>query len=234
MTSLFLKFLGGGLLVLCGGGIGWTSACRKRETARRIAAFERFLQYVLEAIRFRRLPGAAVLAMAARHEEFSSFCSDGITVFSQVKPPDCLEAELAAKYGKVCVRWKQPHSKMPVIPWHTCVSYAAVPVFGPGNPPGMRCSSIPGWAHAWDFWPPLFCPDRLELSDGGNPAMDIDLVFKIAAIGIIVAVLNQLLIRSGREDQAMMTTLAGLIVVLTMLVRQISDLFVLIKALFDL
>ena len=69
--------------------------------------------------------------------------------------------------------------------------------------------------------------------------MDIDLVFKIAAIGIIVAVLNQLLIRSGREaalreDQAMMTTLAGLIVVLTMLVRQISDLFVLIKALFDL
>ncbi len=54
--------------------------------------------------------------------------------------------------------------------------------------------------------------------------MDIDLVFKIAAIGIIVAVLNQLLIRSGREDQAMMTTLAGLIVVLSMLVQQISDL----------
>ena len=50
--------------------------------------------------------------------------------------------------------------------------------------------------------------------------MDIDLVFKIAAIGIIVAVLNQLLIRSGREDQAMMTTLAGLIVVLTMLVAR--------------
>ena len=49
-----------------------------------------------------------------------------------------------------------------------------------------------------------------------------------------VAVLNQLLIRSGREDQAMMTTLAGLIVVLSMLVRQISDLFVLIKALFEL
>ena len=64
--------------------------------------------------------------------------------------------------------------------------------------------------------------------------MDIELVFKIAAIGIIVAVLNQLLIRSGREDQAMMTTLAGLIVVLTMLVQQISNLFVLIKALFDL
>lgn len=64
--------------------------------------------------------------------------------------------------------------------------------------------------------------------------MDIDLVFKIAATGIIVAVLNQLLIRSGREDQAMMTTLAGLIVVLTMLVGQISELFDLIQTLFDL
>lgn len=59
--------------------------------------------------------------------------------------------------------------------------------------------------------------------------MDIDLIFKIAAIGIIVAVLNQLLIRSGREDQAMMTTLAGLVVVLSILVKQISVLFVTIK-----
>ena len=64
--------------------------------------------------------------------------------------------------------------------------------------------------------------------------MDIDLVFKIAAIGIIVAVLNQLLIRSGREDQAMMTTRAGLIVVLSMMVKEISDLFVTIKTLFNL
>ena len=64
--------------------------------------------------------------------------------------------------------------------------------------------------------------------------MDIDLVFKIAAIGIIVAVLNQLLIRSGREDQAMMTTLAGLVVVLSILVKQISALFVTIKSLFSL
>ena len=63
---------------------------------------------------------------------------------------------------------------------------------------------------------------------------DIDLIFKIAAIGIIVAVLNQLLIRSGREDQAMMTTLAGLVVVLSILVKQISVLFVTIKSLFAL
>ena len=64
--------------------------------------------------------------------------------------------------------------------------------------------------------------------------MEIDLIFKIAAIGIIVAVLNQLLIRSGREDQAMMTTLAGLVVVLSILVRQISTLFVTLKSLFAL
>lgn len=64
--------------------------------------------------------------------------------------------------------------------------------------------------------------------------VDIDLIFKIAAIGIIVAVLNQLLIRSGREDQAMMTTLAGLVVVLSILVKQISVLFVTIKSLFAL
>ena len=64
--------------------------------------------------------------------------------------------------------------------------------------------------------------------------MEIDLVFKIAAIGISVAVLNQLLIRSGREDQAMMTTLAGLVVVLSILVKQISVLFVTIKSLFAL
>ena len=64
--------------------------------------------------------------------------------------------------------------------------------------------------------------------------MDIELVFKIAAIGIIIAVLNQLLIRSGREDQAMMTTLAGLVVVLSILVKQISTLFATIRSLFAL
>lgn len=62
--------------------------------------------------------------------------------------------------------------------------------------------------------------------------MEIDLIFKIAAIGIIVAVLNQLLIRSGREDQAMMTTLAGLIVVLMMMIYEINHLFETIKELF--
>ena len=64
--------------------------------------------------------------------------------------------------------------------------------------------------------------------------MDVDLIFKIAAIGILVAVLNLLLVRSGREEQAMMTTLAGLVVVLMMLVQQISDLFDLVKTLVSL
>ena len=62
--------------------------------------------------------------------------------------------------------------------------------------------------------------------------MDVDLIFRIAAIGILVAVLNQLLVRSGREEQAMMTTLAGLVVVMMMMVREISDLFELIRMLF--
>ena len=64
--------------------------------------------------------------------------------------------------------------------------------------------------------------------------MDVDLIFKIAAVGSLVAVLNQLLIRSGREEQAMMTTLAGLVVVMIILVQEISGLFQMIKTLFDL
>ncbi len=69
---------------------------------------------------------------------------------------------------------------------------------------------------------------------GEASSMEVDLIFKIAAIGIIVAVLNQVLIRSGREEQAMMTTLAGLIVVLTIMITQISDLFNTVKSVFKL
>lgn len=64
--------------------------------------------------------------------------------------------------------------------------------------------------------------------------MDVDLIFKIAAIGIIVSVLNQLLKRAERDEQAMMTTLAGLIVVLMMIVGEIGNLFDTIKTVFDL
>ena len=64
--------------------------------------------------------------------------------------------------------------------------------------------------------------------------MEIDLIFKIAAVGIIVSILNQVLSRSGREEQATMTTLTGLVVVLMMVAQKISDLFELVKSLFDL
>lgn len=64
--------------------------------------------------------------------------------------------------------------------------------------------------------------------------MDVDLIFQIAAVGILVSVLNQVLARSGREEQATMVTLAGLVVVLMMVVQQISDLFELVKNLFSL
>ena len=64
--------------------------------------------------------------------------------------------------------------------------------------------------------------------------MEIDLIFKIAAVGILVAVLNILLSRSGRDEQALMGTLAGLVCVLVLVVREISDLFTLIKQLFGL
>lgn len=64
--------------------------------------------------------------------------------------------------------------------------------------------------------------------------MDVDLIFRIAAIGILVSVLNQVLSRSGRDEQATMTTLAGLVVVLMMVVQQISGLFELVKNLFGL
>lgn len=64
--------------------------------------------------------------------------------------------------------------------------------------------------------------------------MNVDLIFKIAAVGILVAVLNILLSRSGREEQALMTTIAGLVVVLMLLVQQIAGLFDLIRDLFEL
>ena len=73
-----------------------------------------------------------------------------------------------------------------------------------------------------------------SLMDMGGRIMSIDLLFKIAAIGILVAVLYQVLVRAGREDQAMMTTLAGLVIVLTMVIKEISGLFDTVRTLFNL
>lgn len=64
--------------------------------------------------------------------------------------------------------------------------------------------------------------------------MDIDLLFKIAGVGIIVAVLYQILVKAGREDQAMMMTLAGMVIVLTIVISEISDLFITVRTVFNL
>ena len=64
--------------------------------------------------------------------------------------------------------------------------------------------------------------------------MDINLLFKIAAIGILVAVIHQVLVRAGRDDQAMMTTLAGVIIVLSIVIKEISTLFETVRSLFNL
>lgn len=64
--------------------------------------------------------------------------------------------------------------------------------------------------------------------------MGVEFIFKIAAIGILISVLNQVLVRAGREEQAMLTTLAGLIVVLLMIINEISYLFETIKSIFNL
>lgn len=64
--------------------------------------------------------------------------------------------------------------------------------------------------------------------------MDVDFIFRVAAIGIIVTVLNLLLVRSGREEQAMLTTLAGLVVVLLMIIKVIAELFDTVKSVFGL
>ena len=75
---------------------------------------------------------------------------------------------------------------------------------------------------------------RMERNGVCDDDMEVDLIFKIAAIGILVAVLNQVLSRAGRDEQAMMTTLAGLVVVLMMVVQEIANLFDLVKDLFGL
>ena len=64
--------------------------------------------------------------------------------------------------------------------------------------------------------------------------MEIDLLFKIAAIGILVAVLHQVLVRAGREDQAMVTTLAGVVIVLSIVIKEISTLFNNVRVIFNL
>ena len=87
-----------------------------------------------------------------------------------------------------------------------------------------------------DVWQILIRKEKDVRSKSLHPPrkMDINLLFKIAAIGILVAVLHQVLVRAGREDQAMMTTLAGLVIVLTMVIKEISTLFNEVRTIFNL
>ena len=96
--------------------------------------------------------------------------------------------------------------------------------------PYLICPAYFGHAgHIVEYRTRHFAPDKNNKEKNG---VEVDLIFRIAAIGIVVAVLNLLLSRSGRDEQALMTTIAGLVVVLVMVVREIYDLFELIKALF--
>ena len=80
----------------------------------------------------------------------------------------------------------------------------------------------------------LYYFNRGYLRKERNKGMDINLLFKIAAIGILVAVLHQVLCRAGREEQAMMTTLAGVVIVLTLVIKEISTLFNTVRTLFNI
>ena len=204
-------------MILAGAGGGFAAAARIGTQQRQCHTFARLLAYLAELLEAQALAGPELLARAARCPAFSACCPAGTAALSALRPPDCLPDALCREIAETlavprCADWLRC-----VKPRPTSLPPA----------PTMPAGCGPAWAAVWAYWPPFCCGKEW-------PEMDIDLVFKIAATGIIVAVLNQLLIRSGREDQAMMTTLAGLIVVLTMLVRQISDLFVLIKALFEL
>ena len=79
----------------------------------------------------------------------------------------------------------------------------------------------------------LLINDHTDLDLAGGDHLDIDLIFKIAAVGIIVSILNQVLVRSGREEQATMTSLAALVVVLMIVVQRIAELFDMVKTLFE-
>ena len=225
--TLLLRLLGTLLLLLAGMGGGFAAAARAENSRRQLHSFARLLTYLAELLDAQALTGPELLRRAAQDPAFAVFCPAPGESLSALTPPACMPDALRQEVQSSLSAAEEAPRLTACAALHRLAS---------------RCEAQSAEAAehcrtARRLWPRLGgCLGALAailLWKGGAP-MDIDLVFKIAATGIIVAVLNQLLIRSGREDQAMMTTLAGLIVVLSMLVRQISDLFVLIKALFEL
>ena len=225
--TLLLRLLGTLLLLLAGMGGGFAAAARAENSRRQLHSFARLLTYLAELLDAQALTGPELLRRAAQDPAFAVFCPAPGESLSALTPPACMPDALRQEVQSSLSAAEEAPRLTACAALHRLAS---------------RCEAQSAEAAehcrtARRLWPRLGgCLGALAaiLLWYGVAPMDIDLVFKIAATGIIVAVLNQLLIRSGREDQAMMTTLAGLIVVLSMLVRQISDLFVLIKALFEL
>ena len=201
-------------------GCGWCAgdaACRNAR--RHLEALEEtllLLHRVRQEIDYRRTDLTLLFRRleregAVRGESFQALCPPpGLTRPERDCYTECFSGIGRAEAGQECQRLTFYQERFRVflrqaLSWSFAISWALPP----------------GW-------------QRPSSASERGMCMEIDLIFKIAAIGIIVAVLNQLLIRSGREDQAMMTTLAGLVVVLSILVKQISVLFVTIKSLFAL
>ena len=226
-TLTVLLHAAGGMLLLCAGmGFGFTAAAHIRDCQRQLHSLSRLFGYLAELLNAQALAGPAFAPRSALPGICrllpGGCCSSGRPAASilparrpcGVKPLQTLRSAEESPRLTACAALHRLAALCEEEACSRAEQYRAAGCFGPG-------------------WGLSGRTDR-HFAVVRSGLMDIDLVFKIAATGIIVAVLNQLLIRSGREDQAMMTTLAGLIVVLTMLVRQISDLFVLIKALFEL
>ena len=242
---LYCRLLGAVLLVCTGFAAGQAYCQRLWAQWRAVCGFERLLTYLADQLAFCALPSAELLAAAAEHPAFAAYCPPNAASFAELRLPPPLAktcgAELHAGLHTIalCSRQQAPQTMrtLAALCHRTAQGQYAAAQQAAVLAPKL---GFLRWAAGGHSALARGVKQGITEKAKARPAfyrgtiMNIDLVFKIAATGIIVAVLNQLLTRSGREDQAMMTTLAGLIVVLSMLVRQISDLFVLIKALFDL
>lgn len=241
---LYCRLLGAVLLVCTGFAAGQAYCQRLWAQWRAVCGFERLLTYLADQLAFCALPSAELLAAAAEHPAFAAYCPPSAASFAELRLPPPLAktcgAELHAGLHTIalCSRQQAPQTMrtLAALCHRTAQGqYAAAQQAAVLAPKLGLCGGLlAAILLARGVKQGITEKAKARPAFYRGTIMNIDLVFKIAATGIIVAVLNQLLTRSGREDQAMMTTLAGLIVVLSMLVRQISDLFVLIKALFDL
>lgn len=227
-----LRLVGTFFLVVCGWCAGDAVCIRTQEHLEALRQTISLLEEIEQEITFRR----ADLNMLSKklQREHKLFCS--AKMIQTAIPPQSFSPQEAACFAECFsalghTEAEQACSRLAFIK-SASAAFAATGksrTEPPGACPETRDTSWTYGSHS-----PFLKRKTSFQIQGGNRAMEIDLIFKIAAIGIIVAVLNQLLIRSGREDQAMMTTLAGLVVVLSILVKQISALFVTIKSLFAL